>query len=236
MVGAGGDARAGTSLPEALVALLVGLLVLQMGLASLARLRAAQADLMARADALVAVRVGRHVLRRELRHGVPGRDWDVTADSLGLRAFRGTGIVCASDSTAAELTVWYQGDRAPDPSKDSVLLVTGEGQVGVRALAGTGVAPAPCPGGAGTSARWRLDRAAPSGTVVARVFERGSYHLSDAALRYRRGASGRQPLTPEVWSSASGWRISTDRLGVGVVPARGGGAAWSGFLAWRTSR
>lgn len=233
MVRAGGDTRAGTSLPEALVALLIGLLVLQMGLASLARLRAAQADLSARADALVALRVGRHVLRRELRHGLPGRDWDATADSLGLRAFRGTGIVCASDSTAAELTVWYSGDRAPDPSKDSVLLVTGEGDVGVRTLVGTGAAPSPCPGGGGASSRWRLDRAAPSGTLVARLFERGSYHLADAALRYRRGASGRQPLTPEVWSPASGWRISTERLGVGVVPSRGGGGGWSGFLAWR---
>lgn len=235
MVGAGGGARAGTSLPEAVVALLVGLLVLQLGLSSLARLRTAQADLAARADALVALRLGRHVLRRELRHGIPGRDWAATADSLGLRAFRGAGIVCASDSIAAELTVWYQGDRAPDPSKDSVLLVTGEGRVGVRALAGTGTASSPCPGAAGPTMRWRLDRAAPTGTLVARVFERGSYHLTAAALRYRRGASGRQPLTPEVWSSASGWRVSPDRLGMGVVPSLGGGAAWSGFLAWLTT-
>ena len=68
--------------------------------------------------------------------------------------------------------------------------------------------------------------------VVARLFERGSYHLSDATLRYRRGASGRQPLTPEVWSVATGWRLSGQRLGVAFTPARTAGSTWSGFLAW----
>jgi hypothetical protein len=228
-------AAAGASLPEAIVALVVGLLVVQMALASLAKLRSAQADFAARTDALVALRVGRHVLRRELRHGLPGRDWVAAGDSLSLRAFRGTGLVCASDSTMAELVVAYRGDRAPDPSKDSLLLVTEEGLVAVRALIGTGVAAAPCPGvGASASARWRLDRAAPRATVVARVFERGSYHLSGAALRYRRGASGRQPLTPEVWAATTAWDVSAERLGVGIVPARVSGATWSGFLAWRT--
>ncbi len=228
-------APAGASLPEAIVALVVGLLVLQLGLATLARLRAAQADLAARADELVALRISRHVLRRELRHGLPGRDWSADADSLSLRAFRGTAIVCAADSVAAAVVVSYRGDRAPDPSKDSVLLVTADGRSAVRALAGTGVAPTPCPGSpAGATARWRLDLGAPTGTVVARLFERGSYHLSGAALRYRRGASGRQPLTPEVWSTASDWDISAERLGVGLVPSVGSSGQWSGFLAWLT--
>jgi hypothetical protein len=231
-------ACAGTSLPEAIVALTVGLLVLQLGLATLARFRTAQADLAARSDELVALRISRHVLRRELRHGLPGRDWTADADSLSLRAFRGTAIVCASDSVAAEMVVSYSGDRAPDPAKDSVLLLTADGRLSVRALAGTGVAPTPCTGPtAGVAARWRLDLGGPTGVVVARLFERGSYHLSGAALRYRRGTSGRQPLTPEVWSNASAWDVSADRLGVGLVPvAPGAGSAtpWSGFLAWLT--
>ena len=114
------------------------------------------ADLAARADELVALRVSRHVLRRELRHGLPGRDWSVDADSLSLRAFRGTAIVCAADSVAAEVVVAYRGDRAPDPSKDSVLLVTADGRSAVRALTGTGVASTPCPGSpVGATARWR---------------------------------------------------------------------------------
>ena len=215
------------------MALLVGLLVLQLGLATLARLRSAQADLAARSDALVALRVGRHVLRRELRYGLPGQDWIAEPDSVSLRAFRGTGLVCQSDSAAAELVVSYRGDRAPDPSKDSVLLVTADGLSVARALAGTGVASTPCPGWvAGPSTRWRLDVGAPTGAVVARLFERGSYHFADAALRYRRGASGRQPLTPEVWSAVTAWDVTAERLAIDVVPAAAG-APWKGFVAWR---
>ena len=223
--------RTGATLVEAVVALLIGLLVLQLGLMTLARMRTTRADLAARTEALVALRVGRHVLRRELRQGVPGRDWAATPDSVGLRAFRGVAFVCASDTTAAELTVSYRGDRSPDPAKDSVLLLTAEGVVDARALIGTGAASTSCPG-SGASQRWRLDRGAPAGVVVARLYERGSFHLSDAALRYRRGASGRQPLTPEVWSGATGWRLSGQRLGVAFAPARAAGSPWTGFLAW----
>ena len=225
-------ATAGTSVIEAVVALLVGLLVLQLGLSTLARFRSAQRELGERADALVALRVGRHVLRRELRHGLPGRDWIAEPDSLSLRAFRGVAVVCGSDSLSAQLIVSYRGDRAADPSKDSVMLVTEDGAAVARALTATGVSPAPCTGpGGGAAERWTLNEAAPAGTVVVRTFERGSYHLTSAALRYRRGASGRQPLTPETWSAATAWDVETERLGVALVPSRAG-AAWSGFLAW----
>jgi len=228
----GSACRRGASLAETLVALLVGLLVIQLGLSTLARLRAAQRELAERADALIAQRVGRHVLRRELRHAAAGRDWLADADSLALRAFRGTGIVCASDSASAELIVAYRGDRAPDPSKDSVRLLGEDGTSAVRALVGIGTAPA-CPAGLpGTAARWTLDVAAPAGAVVASVFERGSYHLAMSALRYRRGASGRQPLTPEVWAASTAWQTSGDRLGVELIPSRAG-RSWRGFLAWK---
>jgi hypothetical protein len=130
------------------------------------------------------------------------------------------------------LVVSYRGDRAPDPSKDSVLLVTGTGLSVVRALVGTGAASTPCPTWAGASTRWRLDLGAPARVVVARLFERGSYHLADAALRYRRGASGRQPLTPEVWTAATTWDLNPDRIGVALVPSTSG-PPWNGFVAWR---
>jgi hypothetical protein len=175
--------------------------------------------------------VGRHVLRRELRQGTSGTDWVAAADSIALRAFRGAAVVCASDTLSAQIVVAYRGDRAPDPAKDSVLLLGEDGTVSVRALLGTGVPPVPCVGpGGGAASRWTLDRGAPVGTVAARFFERGSYHLADAALRYRRGASGRQPLTPETWSSAS-WDVTSERVGVELVPS-GAGSSWSGFLAW----
>jgi hypothetical protein len=180
----------------------------------------------------VALRVGRHVLRRELRHGTPGSDWTAELDSLALRAFRGAAVICVNDTISARLIVSYRGERAADPTKDSLLLLREDGGAEARALLGTGVATTSCTGpGDGVAERWTLDRAAPPGTLVARVFERGSYHLSTAALRYRRGASGRQPLTPEVLSAATAWDLTGDRLGVQLVPARDG-APWSGFLAW----
>jgi hypothetical protein len=230
--GFGSNPRAGVSLVETMVALVVGLMVLQLGLATLARFRSVQGQMADRADALVALRLGRHVLREELRYGVPGRDWSVFDDSLPLRAFRGTSSVCANDSTAARLTVSYRGSRAPDPAKDSVLLLMADGTTSVRALVATGASSISCAGpGAGVRQLWTLDHGAPVSTVATRIFERGSYHIASSALRYRRGASGRQPLTPEVWTSASAWNASTERLEVSLVPT-GGSTAWRGFVAW----
>ncbi len=226
--------RAGISLPEALVALVLGMLVVHLGLNTLQRIKSAQVRLAVRSDALVALRVGRYVLRRELRRARPGRDWVLDRDSLSLRAFRGTAFVCPNDSATVELTVSYSGDRRPDPSKDSVLLFTREGEWEVRALAAVGSAPTSCgPVGTGSLATWRLDEAAPPGTVLARLFERGSYHLSGSALRYRRGLSGRQPLTPEIWSTATGWTRSGARVGLELFPRDAdAGQPWSGFLSW----
>ena len=45
---------------------------------------------------------------------------------------------------------------------------------------------------------WTIDPPVP-GALVARIFERGSYHVSGGALRYRRGMGGRQPLTLDVF-------------------------------------
>jgi len=226
--------RHGWSLPETLVALLLGLVLVHLGLDSLTRLDAARRRMAARAEALVALRVSRHVLRRELRHGLRGEDWELVADSLRLRAFRGAGLVCASDSTGPGIVVAYEGSRAPDPSKDSVLLLTAAGGREARALAAAAPYPPPCFRGDSRPAQtWRLDRPAPPDVLAARVFERGSYHLSQAALRYRRGASGRQPLTPEVWSSATRWSAAGARLGVELVPSDSlAGAPWVGLLSW----
>ena len=225
-------ARAGFSVIEAIAALLVGLLLVQLGLSTLARFRSAQRELGERAEEIVALRVGRHVLRRELRHGTPGRDWTADIDSLSLRAFRGAAVICASDTIAAQLVVSYRGERAADPTKDSILLLSQDGTAEARALISRGVAPAACNGpGSGVAERWTLDRPAPRGVIVASVFERGSYHLSSAALRYRRGASGRQPLTPEVLSASTAWKVTGERLGLELVSARER-APWSGFLAW----
>jgi len=226
--------RAGVSAPEAIVALLLGLFLVHLGLSTMARLRSAQVGLALRTDGLVAMRMGRRVLREELRRGRAQEDWYVSGDSISLRAFRGTALVCALDTASIELTVSYGGDRRPDPSKDSVLVISAEGNREVHALVGTASTAGPCgPAPSTTLETWRLDAAADPGTVLARLFEHGSYHLSAHALRYRRGASGRQPLTPEVWSPATAWTRSGNRLGLDVINRdSSAGRPWSAFLAW----
>ena len=233
--GDGAGSRRGASVPEAVVALLVGLLVVHLALRTVEEMRSAQARLAKRTDALVALRVGRYVVRSELRVGLRGRDWVLSDESLSLRAFRGTATVCPIRPAPDELLVRYRGTRSPDPAKDSLLLLTARGGAEVRALAGMGAPAGSCAAaGAGALAQWRLDREPAADVVLARLFERGSYHLAGSALRYERGLSGRQPLTPEVWSHPSTtWTLSAERLGVRLVPRDAdAGAGWSGFLAW----
>lgn len=234
MTGGGDHGRAGASVVEALVAALLGLFLLSLGLRTLARVRSAEAGFVARRDALVALRLSRHVLRTELGRSRAQLDWSVDADSLSLRAFRGTALVCSIDSAAASIIVSYRGERAPDPAKDSVLLVGSDGLEVARDLVMAGAGPG-CDTTGGAAGTWRLDSPAPVGTLLARLYERGSYHLSGHALRYRRGGSGRQPLTAEVWSASTGWAPSGTRLGVDLIPrASNAGPPWSGFLAWTT--
>jgi len=66
--------RGGFSAPEALVALLLGLFIVHLGFGTLERMRAVEGRLVARTDALVAMRVARHALRRELGLGRAGVD------------------------------------------------------------------------------------------------------------------------------------------------------------------
>ena len=155
-----------------------------------------------------------------------------------LRAFRGTGIVCPPDGISNELVVSFRGDRQPDPEKDSVLLIGVDGSRTVAGLSGVGTAQEACGVGPRPPALWRLDRPVPVDIVLARLFERGSYHLSGSALRYRRGGSGRQPLTPEVWSMpATRWTESAERVGFDYAPSgRAAAHRWTGFLAWRDGR
>jgi hypothetical protein len=226
-------ARCGFTLAETLVALLLGFLLIHLGLDALSRLRSARERMASRADALVAVRVSAHVMRRELNQGIEGLDWRLDADSIGMRAFRGTAVVCGADPSWTRLLVAFTGDRMPDPTKDSLLLLTPEGGREARALESIAPPTAPCLGPEGSQpATWLLDAGAPAPTVVARLFERGSYHLSGSALRYRRGAGGRQPLTPEVWSSETRWTRSAGWVGIELLPSDArAGRGWSGPLA-----
>jgi hypothetical protein len=215
----------GFTLVEALVSLLLLALLLQGGWWVLARFRAATREAAARAEGLETVRTLAWILTEELAAEDEGWAWWVAGgDSVVLRSFRGLGLVQPSAPGTADLHVCYRGVRNPEPDKDSVLLLGADGAWRGHGLAERRTLPVPCVGAApamlpGSRAEiWRLSPP-PRGGVVARVFERGSYHLSDHALRYRRGFGGRQPLTPE--------RILVGRMEVGG----GTGLRWEAVLS-----
>ncbi|MEZ4422868.1 MAG: hypothetical protein R3E98_05630 [Gemmatimonadota bacterium] len=159
----------------------------------------------------------------EIRAGVAARDWSVHGgDSVALRAFRGTAVVCASNG--ADLSVSYRGDRAVDTAKDSVLVLDGDARWAVAAVTRVTRAPGAC--GAAGDQRWRLDRVIAHASV-GRVFERGAYTLAASSLRYRRGLGGRQPLTyARLDSAGTGFRpAGTGGVGVELVLAGVRGSA-----------
>jgi hypothetical protein len=159
--------------------------------------------------------VGR-VLSSELRAGIEGRDWQILpGDSVRLRAFRATAKVC--DSSGAVLWVEASGDRSVDPAKDSLLVLADDGVWYTRAPLTVTTSVRRCAGlSASASERWTLDAPVP-GAVVARVFERGTYVLPGGALRYRRGGSGRQPLTPAVFDSTVSVATALANGGIGIA-------------------
>ena len=218
---------------EILVALLLGLFLLQAGMWAVARVRVSHAHLVTRSEVLAAVRLAGSLLRLETSTGTRGRDWAISGEALSLRAFRGTGLVCGTLSGADTVVASYKGYRRPDPSKDSVLLVYPDGSRGVAVLRGWAAAPDTLCAGGPLVGRvvLRLGSAVPTGAVIARVFERGSYTFSRRALRYRRGAGGRQPLTPELWESMTGWRQVGPRLEAELIHR--GGASQGEEQRWR---
>lgn len=209
--------RSGFSVLETLVALLLSALLVQSAW-SLLRLQSRVARRSEEAaDRLETVRIARHVLEGELRAGVRGRDWsDPVDDTLGLRAFRGLAVSCGARDSSGRVPVRVIGIRTPDPTKDSLLLLLPDGGWRVVSLDGAGadtsvkgVCPPAGPGWTGE--RWTIDGFG-AAFVLARFFERGSYHLADGALRYRRGRGGRQPLVPDLLDDrASRLRVGDSR-------------------------
>lgn len=202
--------RAGATLIELLAALtllslivvvVTGMCVAQLRLARAAGVRAAAAD---------AARTATMVLAGEARRMTAGDVRAASADSIAIRAFRGTALTCGS--APGGVFVRYAGDRLPDPAKDSII-VASAGVQQVIPLLGSTPAHGACTAIAGEAVlEWRL-ATVPSDTAVLLVFESGAYHLSGRALRYRIGAAGRQPLTAELLSDAGS--------GFGAVTGRG---------------
>lgn len=222
--------RSGHSLPELLAALVAGTLLTTLVAATVMmqlRVAGAVARSVEVADA-VAVTAG--VLEAELRDA-PAGGRSVGPDSVALRAYRAVAVVC--DTTGEHAVLRWSGSRGPDASKDSLLV---PGATGARVLPLR--APAALAGAADCAPRpaERLYRIASDGVLasgdVVLGFERGSYHLSDGALRWRVGAAGRQPLTGEVFDDAAFGFAGADRilLQLHTSGARGRDPA----RAWRT--
>jgi len=191
--------RRGITVAEVLVSLLLGLAVISLAWSALARQRTVASRLRSEMELLAARRLTAIVLGKELRSGVGGRDWTPpSADSFSLRAFRGWGPVCGPGPALGSIAVAYRGERVANPAKDSVVVLTADGWRRADLIARRS-AKESCPVTLGGKAEvWTTDPPV-TGALVVRVFERGSYHLSGGALRYRRGLGGRQPLTPEVF-------------------------------------
>jgi hypothetical protein len=189
--------RWGHSLVELVVALLILLALGSAAMAVLtAQLRMVRQTAVA-AEAGNAVRFASRLLREELRPLVVSADVrGLGPDSSSQRVFRGLGIVCAVHGTGAD--VRYRGIRDPDPAKDSVIVLSA-GAESAHALSAVAppAAPACLPGPGET-----VMEISPGGPLatddVLLFFESGTWYLSASALRYERGAGGRQPVTATV--------------------------------------
>ena len=214
----GGRPRApGFSLTEVLIVLLLLTLVVLGAWGVLVRHGNAGKAVALRAEALEMVRTLAWLLPRELSSSRAGSDWELRDPAyLQLRAFRGLGLKVDLPSGPGAWMVCYGGTRVPVPEKDSVLLLGSDGRWRAHDLRGRSSTGDPCPGWPGRKVEGWVLFPAPGDAILGRVFETGSYHLADGALRYRRGEGGRQPLTPE--------RLSGGAFHAPVVPG--------GFLTW----
>jgi len=192
--------HAGRSLVELLIAMLALAIVTTAALLTFgaqSRLARTAGDL---AEASSARRTSAAILDRELRTVTAGADpIMVAADSAGLRAYRGMAIVCGRGGGAVH--VRYRGLRAPDAAKDSILRLSraGAGEQALPLSSAVRISTHACVAAPGEDVLALVPDSSHLPGDVLLVFERGAYALSNRALRYRRGASGRQPLTAEVF-------------------------------------
>lgn len=194
--------RTGFTLLEALVAVVIGAVLVTLVGRTLLHTVAVSRDAVVQDDRLVARRIVRLTLRSEFAALVPGEARSSGGDSLRLRAVRGVGRVCRIESDG--VVVDLQAGRSPEPDKDSLELIGPLGAVHAVDLTGTDDEPEAC-GVSEVGRPTRLRSSGPIGrdVIFVRLFETGSYHLDGGALRYRRGLGGRQPLTPGVWDGTS---------------------------------
>jgi prepilin-type N-terminal cleavage/methylation domain-containing protein len=196
-------ARGGFSLAELVVALTIGAILATLLFGALAvQVRLARGA-AARAAGSDAVRTAAHVLSGEARRMSSGDLRAVSAESVAIRAFRGTAIVCGTNGAHAD--VRYRGDRLPDPRKDSVIIIAASGTETALALRDARTGTGSCSVSAGEDVQvWTVSDSV-ADAVMMLLFESGSFYISNRALRYRIGNEGRQPLTAEVFHGTSGF-------------------------------
>jgi hypothetical protein len=202
----------GFTLAEALVVLFLTAVLAHGGWSVLATVRRSCEKAAVSAERLETVRTVAWVLGQELGGGRPYQDWwPGDGDTLGLRAYRGIALapVLALDGV---VHVCFRGMRAPNPAKDSVAFLSSSGSWTVHGLVSRVREENGCMAGLGGWMEMWVLEPVPGESVFGRLYERGSYHLVDGALRYRRGAGGRQPLTPA--------RIADGTLNGGVEQGR----------------
>lgn len=206
------------TLLEALIALLLGVVVVSLAGRTLLHVTDVAREAVSRDDRLVARRVARLTLRSELSALAPGDVRSDGGDSLRIRAIRGAGRICVIESNA--VVVDLTGSRATDPEKDSLELVGPLGSLRTVDVISATWAPGECgPTPLGRPARLESTGLIDTDLIFARVFETGAYHLSRGALRYRRGRGGRQPLTPQVWSRGSALSLEEGWVRVSIHEA-----------------
>jgi hypothetical protein len=227
---------------EVVVALAVGFLLLTAGWRVLGEAAVAGRALIDRSELLEVERLAPWLLERELAGSRPGEDWAPAPEGLSVRAYRGWGARCtdvASGEGAPGVVVGYRGLRQPDVAKDSVELTHADGRQSVAPLEGVAtVDPADLEGWGGAGDRCTADTrplqlrwpeddrvvSTPGDAVVfVRVFERGLYAVDDA-LRYRRGAGGRQPLTAAVLDAGRSGLTAAGEEPALALAGRAGGA------------
>ena len=228
--------RTGASLVEVLIALVLGVFVVQLGFATLGQLDRFAADASKRSDVAMSIRIARSVLRDELAVADSARAGGVAGDSVALRAFRGVGVVCPGSISGSTVLVAYAGARQPDSTKDSLEVITASGRTRVIGFDVVSASAALCATrrGAEVVQLWTAATPVPPDALLLRPFERGSYHLAGSALRYRAGRGGRQPLTPEVFDDGRSWIVdSADVIAARLTPI-GGTRGWTGTLLRRS--
>jgi type II secretory pathway pseudopilin PulG len=206
-------ARGGHSLIELLVALLLLALVATTAVGLLTAGGRLVRGTTNAAEAVNATGFAARLLRSEIETLVPTDSHGFDSDSSRQRVFRGSGIVCGLSGGTA--SVRYRGMRNPDPTKDSTLVLAASGESARALLAASASPPAPCVARNGeTVLGLEVPGGLRSGDVVL-LFETGTWHLAGSALRYARGAGGRQPLTPSVFvDDSTGITVDT----AGAVP------------------